>query len=109
MPSPFELTGDERWSPSGELFREYDLELDDAADQKSWYDDVAGIVNDEEIDPDKIMDFSKMHQALGDKVLSENMDSQNKNIGDNGGGPANCPEISANRLREKISGILLFN
>ena len=109
LPTPHDLTGDERWSPHGELFREYDLELDDAADQKSWYDDVAGIVNDEEIDPDKIMDFSKMHQALGDKVLSENMDSQNKKIGDNGGAPATCSDYAEDLITKELSGILSFN
>ena len=52
---------------------------------------------------------SMIYQVSGVNAISEKMDSQNKNIGDNGGGPANCPEISANRLREKISGILSFN
>ena len=52
---------------------------------------------------------STIYHVSSVDALSENMDSQNKNIGDNGGGPANCLEISANRLREKISGILLFN
>ena len=52
---------------------------------------------------------STIYQVSDVDALSENNGSQNKNIGDNGGGPANCPEISANRLREKISGILLFN
>jgi hypothetical protein len=50
-----------------------------------------------------------MHQTLGDKVLSENNDSQNKNIGDNGGGSANYSEFSADRLADEISGILSLN
>jgi len=40
-----------------------------------------------------------MHQQ-GVKVLSENNGSQNKNIGDNGGGSATCSEYSADRLSE---------
>ena len=52
---------------------------------------------------------SMIYQVSGVNAISEKMDSQNKNIGDNGGGPANCPEISANRLSEKISGILSSN
>jgi hypothetical protein len=51
---------------------------------------------------------STMHQP-GVKVLSENMGSQNKNIGDNGNGSATCSEYSADRLTEEISGILSFN
>ena len=52
---------------------------------------------------------SMIYQVSGLNAISEKMDSQNKNIGDNGGGPAKCPDYSADRLREKISGILLFN
>jgi hypothetical protein len=40
LPTPYDLTGDERWSTGGELFKEYDLELDDADDQRSWNDVV---------------------------------------------------------------------
>jgi hypothetical protein len=60
-------------------------------------------------DRDKIIDFSKMHQALGVKVLRENNGSQNKNISDNGGGSAIYSEISAERFTDEISGILSFN
>jgi hypothetical protein len=45
-----------------------------------------------------------MHQP-GVKVLSENIGSQNKNVGDNGGAPATCSDYSADRLTEEISGI----
>jgi hypothetical protein len=91
------------------LFREYDLELDAAADQKSWDDDIAGNVSDEEIDPDKIIYFSMMHQALGVNALSEKMGSQNKNIGNNGDGSATSSKYSTERLTEEISGILSIN
>lgn len=43
LPSPYELTGDERWSPDGELFRIYDLELNDADDSGSWNDAVVEV------------------------------------------------------------------
>ena len=52
---------------------------------------------------------SMIYQVSGVNALSENNGSQNKNISDNGSAPATCSEISANRLREKISGILSFN
>jgi hypothetical protein len=66
-------------------------------------------VPDIENDRDKIIDFSKMHQALGVKALSENNAFENKNIGDNGGGSSTCSEYSADRLTEEFSGILSFN
>jgi hypothetical protein len=109
LPKPYDLTDDERWSPGGELFKEYDLALDDAADQRSWNKAVAEVAPDAENDRDKIIDFSKMHHALGDKVLSENNGSQKKNIGDNGGGSATYSEITAEKFTEEISGILSFN
>jgi len=54
---------------------------------------------------DKIIDFSKMHQTLGDKVLSEKNGSQNKNIGDGGDGgrPVTYSEFSADRLNKGSS------
>jgi hypothetical protein len=59
---------------------------------------------------DKIIDFSKMHQAFGVNALSENNGSQNKNVGDNGGsGSATYSEFSAERFTDEISGILSFN
>jgi DNA primase len=107
LPSPFELTGDERWSPGGKLFREYDLELENADDQRSYNDaDVETALNNED-DRDKIIDFSRMHQP-GVKVLSEKMGSQNKNIGNNGDGSAISSEYSADRLTKELSGILSF-
>jgi hypothetical protein len=78
------LTGDERWSPDGELFREYSPELDDAADQGSLNAEDVEAAPDNENDPDKIIDFSKMHQTLGDKVLNNNIAFNNKKVGDNG-------------------------
>ena len=83
LPTPFDITGNEKWSPGGELFREYDLELDDADDSGSWNDTVAEVDSGVDNDSAKIIDFSKMHQALGVKALSGNNGSQNKNVGDN--------------------------
>jgi len=45
----------------------------------------------------------------GVNALGENMGSQNKNIGDNGGGSVTYSEGSADRLTDEISGILSFN
>jgi hypothetical protein len=59
-------------------------------------------------EPDKIIDFSKMHQPPGVKVLSGNNGSQNKN-GNNGGGSATYSGFSADRLNDEFSGILSFN
>jgi len=109
LPTPFELIGDERWAPDGELYLEWDFELDDVNDQGSLNDEVVEATLNNENDRNKIMDFSKMHQALGDKVLSENNAFENKNIGDNGGRSATYSEISAGRLTEEPSGILSFN
>jgi transcriptional regulator with XRE-family HTH domain len=108
LPSPFELTGDERWTPGGDLFMEYDLELDDAEDLGSWNDADVEAALDNEDDRDKIIDFSRIDKTLGVNALSENNDSQNKNIGDNGGAPATCSEYSTERLTEELSGILSF-
>ncbi len=71
--------------------------------QGNWNDDIVGNVIDEEIDPDKIIDFSKMNQQ-GVKVLSENNDSRNKNIGDNGGGSVTYSEGSPDRLTDRFRG-----
>jgi hypothetical protein len=46
-----------------------------------------------------------IYQVSGVKVLIENNESQNKNIGGNGGGPAKCPDYSADRYTEEISVI----
>ena len=62
---------------------------------------------DNEINRDKVIDFSRMHQP-GVKVLSEKMGSQNKNIGNNGHGSATSSEYSADRLTKELSGILSF-
>jgi hypothetical protein len=44
LPSPPDLTGGERWSPDGKLYRNRNLELDVMADQKSWNAAVDGVV-----------------------------------------------------------------
>jgi len=51
---------------------------------------------------------STIYQVSGVKALSEKMDSQNKNIGHKGSGSATCPEYSADRLTDELSGILSF-
>ena len=103
------MTGDVRWSPDGELYLKYDLELDDAADQESLNDSDVEFTLDNEDDRNKIIDFSKMHQELGVNALGENTGLQNKIIGDDGGGPATYSEISSEKFTEEISGILSFN
>jgi len=103
------LTGDVRWSPDGELYLKYDLELDDAADQESLNDSDVEVDQGIDNDRDKIIDFSKMHQAFGVNASSENNGFQNKNIGDNGGGSATRSDYSAGNLYEELSGILSFN
>ena len=77
-------------------------------DSGSWNDAFSEVDPGINNDPDKIIDFSKMHQALGVKVLRENNGSQNKNISDNGDGPATCSEYSADRFTKELSGILSF-
>lgn len=109
LSSPYDLTGDERWSADGELFREYDLELDNVGDSGSWNDAVVEATPDNEDDRVKIIDFSKMHQTLGVKELSENNAFENKNVGDNGAGSAIHSEICAGNLYDELSGILSFN
>jgi len=109
LPSPFELTGDERWLADGELFRKYDLELEDADNQVSLNDAVVDITPDIAQDLDKIIDFSKMHQTFGDKELSENSAIENKNDGDDADGSATYLEISAENLYNEFWEILSFN
>jgi len=88
---------------------EYDLGLDDADDSGSWNDSVVELDSGIENDSAKIIDFSKMPQTLGDKVLSENDAFKNKNIGDSESGSATYSEISADRLTEELTGILSFS
>ena len=109
LPTPFDLTGDERWASDGELYREYDLELDHAVDLGGWSDDLVEVAPGIESDSDKIIDFSKMHQSLGVKVLSENNGLENKDVGNNGAGSPNNSDYAADRLTDEFSGILSFN
>jgi hypothetical protein len=51
---------------------------------------------------------STIYQVTGVKVLSENMEFQNENIGDNGSKTASFSEISADRLTDEFSGISSF-
>ena len=50
-----------------------------------------------------------IYQVSGVNALSKINGSQNKNIAENGGAPATCSEYPADRLSEKISGILSSN
>ena len=59
-------------------------------------------------EPDKTIDFSKMHQPPGVNALSGNNGSQNKN-GNNGDGTPACSGFSADRLNDGFAGILSFN
>ena len=105
LPSPYDLTGDERWSPDGELFREYDLELEDAADSGSWNDAHVEVVPGCENDSAKIIDFSKMHQTPGVKRKQR----FRKKTLEITGGSATLSEISAVNLYDEFSGIRSFN
>ena len=60
LPTPYDLTGDERWSPGGELFRKYDLGLDDGDDSGSWNSAVVEFDPGIEKERDKIAGFSKI-------------------------------------------------
>ena len=51
---------------------------------------------------------STIYQVSGVNVLSENNDSQNKNIGDNGGESSTHSDYSADLLTKEFSGILSF-
>jgi len=53
--------------------------------------------------------ISKIYQALGVKVLSENNGFENKNVGDNCDGSASNSKYPVDRLTEEFSGILSFN
>jgi hypothetical protein len=52
---------------------------------------------------------SKIYQVSGVNALNENIESRNKNIGNNDRQPSTCSDYSAERLTEEISGILSFN
>ncbi len=108
LPSPFDLAGDKRWLPDGELYREYDLELDDGADQKYYNETIVDVPPDIQNDQDKIIHFSNMNQQ-GVKVLSGNNGSQNKKIGDGGDGSANYSEFSEKKLNDEFAGIFTLN
>ena len=56
----------------------------------------------------KRIDFSKMNQALGIKVLSGENGSQNKK-GNGGDGTAPCSEFSTEKLYDEFDGMLTFN
>ena len=103
------MTGDERWASDGELYREYDLELEDADDSGSRSGSVVEVDLGINNDPDKIIDFSKMHQALGVNAFSENNAFENKNVGDNGGESVTHSDYSAEQFADELTGILSFN
>jgi hypothetical protein len=107
LPSPYDLTGDDRWDTNGELYREYDLDLDDGDDEKYFDDTIDGVSLDIQNDPNKGFDFINMFDS-GDKLFSKKNGMQNKN-GNNGDGTANSSVISTERLNNELEGILTFN
>jgi hypothetical protein len=52
---------------------------------------------------------STIYQVSGVNALSENIESQNKNSGDNGGGSVTYSDYSAERLTDELAGILSSN
>jgi hypothetical protein len=107
LPSPYDLTGDDRWNTNGELYREYDLELDDGNDQNYFSDTIDGVSLDIQNDLHKGFDFKNMFDS-GIKVIIPNNGSQNKN-GNNGDGTATNSEFSTEKLNDEFDGMLTFN
>ena len=82
LPTPFELTNDDRWGTEGELYKQFDLELgDEIADNLDL-----SKVDEESYDMNESCSFFDVVKLPGEnaekssvKVLSENTASQNKN------------------------------
>ena len=72
------MTGDYKWLSVGQLFSDYEIELENAAGLGCWNDTFVEIAPVVENDPEKIIDFSQMHRPVGVTVLSGNYNYQNK-------------------------------
>jgi len=76
LPTPYQLTGDERWYEDGELYQMYDLELESSNSGDAYLDEDE-VLNDslntldESEHADNIEDTD--NSELGDKVLRGNM------------------------------------
>jgi hypothetical protein len=82
LPTPFELTNDDRWDIEGEFYKRFDLELGD----ESAGNFASSEVNENSYDtPESSNLFDAVEHSKEDtgnsgvKVLSENMESRNKN------------------------------
>ena len=72
------MTGDYKWLSVGQLFGDYEIELEDAAGPGCWNDTFVEIAPVVVNDPEKTIDFSQMHRPKGVTVLSGNYNYQNK-------------------------------
>ena len=72
------MTGDYKWLSVGQLFGDYEIELENAAGLGCWNHTFVEIAQVVENDPEKIIDFSQMHRPAGVTVLSGNSIYQNK-------------------------------
>ena len=81
LPSPYDLTGDERWAPEGELYAYWDLELDDETDQDedevSEEDSVAGFQTQEEEPEQEITGNQDVINVLDQKTKQIPFDFEN--------------------------------
>jgi hypothetical protein len=82
LPTPFQLTGDARWDKEGDLYGQYDLGFEE--DQvDSVFDEVEKSPTEEKA-PLDLFDMASPKdtedEKSGVKVLSENVEPENKNM-----------------------------
>jgi hypothetical protein len=82
LPTPFELTNDDRWDTDGEFYRRFDLELGDESAEyfaSSEFDEESYDIPESSNLFDVVDRRDENTENSSVKVLSENMGSQNEN------------------------------
>lgn len=110
LPSPYALTGDERWAPGGELYEVYDLGADENGEEidVEGNDVLPGGKVENEVDVSSL-DIPKDEASAEDgvKAFSEITDVKNKNDDSTGFQRSySFKDISPGELAENFSSIL---
>ena len=83
LPTPYQLTGDERWNNGGDLYKQYNLELDDDHIENAVFEEN-DLLPYETTAPVPLCDLFDSEDAdesdMGVKALSEKSESENKNV-----------------------------
>lgn len=107
LPTPYQLTGDERWNKGGDLYEQYNLELDDDYNENVVFEgnDLLSYETPAPVPLCDLFDSENTDKSdMGVKVLSEKSDPENKNIATI---TEEQPDVDADDILKELQGILL--